>query len=823
MVRRTPQGLGGPIQITPVATPQDTFVQGSTQRITSGEIIDFTPFSKVLAGYVGEKEEEARDQTALIAYDIGKRQASGEDLEEILKEYSESGDTLTRTKTKLAKAFNAQGIDPTANPAYLVQYHRGQGSIKALAARGEILRDENIMAFAKAGAAAPAGQANQAMLGAIRGKLDEMGIYKDLDAFGRAAVDEQLTGIFGEALQASEALYTQEVKTAVRETFGGNLLVLGRQAAQAIKDGRPEQARAAIESMGNYYTEYRGSGEPDHRNHLATGVLAILEDVNSTDGPEVTVELAEDLIENLGEGPHKLLNAEAKDDSADLQFLSTVLQAKESYANSIERYKSKKSAEWAEKKAEIHRQMGAQHGAATSMLITASPQKINEYYNNAIQALYQGTGGEEDFFADSEALFIQQEWLQEQRNRTLQQQSVQAYDDEKIKDSILLDTAQGNTDRALETLNDVNGTGLLTGSTMAKLFEEVNAVRQTPQVFQSSAFQNIDTDIYRALSGLETFLLPGTNQADSTKLDPIVRYIAAKIREDITQMVAADGDAIRQDNPAVWVRKTADELVGKYTETYTKIDPTKNAQQQVDAQIKAKTFEEQVGSAVTPVPTLGELKPEEQPRVLSRVTETLSRPITYNFAETLLGTSGLGTGKAARESLASSRIESQISTVADHLDNFLADPDITDTRGIKITPGQKSRAVAESIAYTGLTMNELIGGKLAASTVAKWATEDREALTKEIAGKRLDFSGVDLLNTPVEEAVQLLPFIIFDPVTGSPTGLRKVDPDLDIVYYRLQTLLPKFGLPADDKSLLSFVKRQYDLLSTLRPETYKKR
>jgi hypothetical protein len=202
------------------------------------------------------------------------------------------------------------------------------------------------------------------------------------------------------------------------------------------------------------------------------------------------------------------------------------------------------------------------------------------------------------------------------------------------------------------------------------------------------------------------------------------------------------------------------------------------------------------------------------PGSLSRIRGIITQPVSPTPIRFLPPGKKSLIGSSSADEVAAERV----SVAADFLDDFLADADVTDGKGTKLTKGQKSRAVAESIAYSGLSINELVSGRLSEGSMAKWATEDRPTLSGEL-GNRLDFSGVDILNTPVEEALALLPYIIYDG-DDNPTGLREAE-GLSVTIRRLETLLPKFGMPIDDASILRFVERQYRVMSTLRPETYK--
>jgi hypothetical protein len=808
MVRRTPQSLGGPIQISPVATPQDTFVSGSKTTLSQGEIIDFTPFSQVLASYVGQKEREALEDTAEIVRTIGQRQEKGDDLEDILKDYSSDNSTPTRVKTKLAKLFNEQGIDVTANPAYLAQYYTGKGEIRYLAARGELLTDKSLAEIAQAGKDAPEGQATQAMLGAIKARVEKFSLYDGLGALGQQAIDKQMAGLFGETLNAAEGVYQDQVKADVRETFGGSMLVASRQMVAL-----PNLKAASLKGMGDAYTQLRASGEPNHREILIDSLLAAAEDVHDTNGPEAAAEYLDDIVDEFSEGTSKVFNGE---EAADLIDRGRLLSVKDAYARSVDSYKASKRAELAEQKAETERQMGIQHGAQIALLTSASAQEINDYFNGATQGLYSNGSTEADAFVDPAELFVKQEWLQEQRLKTLQQRSAQSFDDEEIVGDLQLKLARGQTNQALQILNDLQGSGRMTNGTLAKFYEEVKVIRETPAVIQSSAYQNLDSEVYRVLSGAEAFLLD-TGQPDPSKINPVVLEITGKIRQEITDQLVTDGDRIRQEGAGKWVREYTDRRMRELSADHLTVKPTGGGEAQVVTEFKAKEFAARVeaGTPVTLAPTLGGLATADQPNGLRRVQSILNKPVERPAAG--IANMKVGGGPLTLKEVAAERTR----TTAEYLDDFLADADVVDSKGTKLTKGQKSRAVAEAIAYSGLSMGELISGKLNPSTVAAWATEDRPALTAEISEKRLDLSGVDLLNTPVEESLALLPYIIFGE-NRKPIGLRNTDGSLDKEVRQLQALLPKYGLPSDDESVLRFVMRQYELMSTIRPDQYKK-
>lgn len=805
-MRRNPQGLGGPIQITPVATPKDTFVGGSTQRLTSGEIIDFTPFSRVLADYVGDKEEEARNYTGDTIRQVGQRVASGEKLDDVLKEFSSDDATPTRVKTKLAKAFKDGNIDPTANPAYLVQYYTGQGDIRVLAARSELSSEANLAEIAKAGREAPEGQATQAMLNAIRGKVDGFGLYEGMGSFGTAAIDRSLIGVVGETLDAAEKIYQEEVKAAVQESFGGKLLVLGRRLSSAISNGDEELRAGALQEIGDSYTALRASGEPQHRQLLVQSILSMAEDVNDKQGPEAAAALLDELADDLSEGTARIFDSGAVDDPADLENRARLLAAKDAYTESIDRVDARQRAEKAEQRAEVERQMGIAHGSEIALLAGSSAVDVNAYYNKLLQDIYAGEA------VDQEVAFVKQQWVSEMRMRTLEQQRTQSFDDEGIVGDLDRMLADGQTNQALQTLNDLNGTGRMTNGTLAKYYETVKAVRETPAVYQSSVYQQLQNKIEDTLSAFEQFQVEG--QPSRSKINPVALEKTAEIQQEIHEALAADGDKIRQDGAGRWVEKFIGDKLQGMSSDFSQVAVGK-AQETLEKKFEAEIFEKyRVNMPVNVAPTLGGLSSENMPVVLTRVQKYLAKPVE---SFTLLGMGSDRTKAKSRETDAAEHLR----FAAEGLDDFLTDPDLTDSQGNKLTKGQKSRAVAESIAYSGLSINELIGGKLKPTTLAKWATEDRPALTGEITEKRLDFSGVDLLNTPVEEAMALMPYITFDASSGKPTGLRQAD-GLGPVINRLQTLLPKFGLPADDQSVLLFVLRQYELLTVLRPDEYKK-
>jgi hypothetical protein len=798
MVRRTPQSLGGPIQISPIATPQDTFVSGPTDSLSQGEIIDFTPFSQVLASYVGQKEREALEDTAETVRAVGQRVESGESLEDVLKDYSQDKSTPTRVKTKLAKLFNENGLDPTANPAYLAQYYTGKGEIRALAARGELLTDKSLADIAQAGKDAPEGEATKAMLGSIKARIEEFSLWEGLGALGQQAIDRQMAGIVGETLRAAEGVYQDQVKADVRETFGGSMLISARRLVENADN--PEERTAALQDMGKAYTQLRASGEPLHREILVDSFLAGAEDIAEKWGPEAAADFLKDAVDEFSEGSALVFNGE---ETADLLNRGKLLSVAASYENDIENAARRKAQARKEAEDLATLQMEETYGETVTRAILQGPAALNAVLDKALEE------------AAADPTGAQREWVRIERAAGLQQIAARNQDDPNIVNGIKELLSTGQLEAARRTLAEVRRTGGASADTQLLLGADLRQREAVPEAYTPQFNDRVRSRLTEVLSKDKANLIElqdGSFIVDETAVFQQREELFREFQGELSQYLAKDGTSIADGSLMATLEGRIDQFVSRVASKSIPPAKGRTAVKAKEVVSETKVAKEDSSRALAAtankarVESLGGIPRSKLPAYWEQSNKWLEDPKKIRMAGSSLANPFFG-----------------------GMDGLLAKPEsVLTTDGVPLDAATAKRIVTEKLALAQyLDEDILLSGQVPEHLINKFSLPQFErepgkekatkitgyrnpALQKYLANESLDVSTLDIYKVPLPKTADLL----FN-VDTTTRQLKVIKGDEEKIQ-KVRDLLTLFGKSDADEVVAEFIIHQATLTQALR-------
>lgn len=785
-MRQTPQDLGGSIRITPQASPHDTFIGQGPSQFVPREIIDLVPLSNLLAQKVGRDEAEAAGLTKDVLEDIGRKVESGGNLETILKEYSESGDTPSRVKSKLAKLFTKDGISPAANPAFLLAYEEGRGEIKAQAADARMSTPEVQAEIAQAGIDAGAEGATDAMLAAIRGKLESFGLYDDLGVFGRAAVDRRVMDIAAGALANARKVYLKQVEQGYEDDFGGSTIL----AARALTEATTDEQTAAVLRDFNERTKTLLTVHPQGRKVLQQSIEAAAEELKSTRGVAAAIEFLDDAISGVTDANgNSLFDPEDIDDPADLIGLARLRQLQESFRQSKSVENRLKAEEDELARLEARDELDKQFGDAIFRAANTGSTKLRETLQeigSAIQDLYPD---------DPKKAAAARDWFLEEQRKSNQIASFSGRE-EQTAGEIQAYIRAGDFQAAREYLTDARSGNLITFEDYTKLKAELEEKEQYPEIYRSSDYGSIQSRVARALSNVDFYAEnPSSLDRDTIQLtlevqDAVDEWVEEGLAAGKSPAKLAAGldrfinrTLLETSNKLIGEKPPPDQTTIQRLEERKKLEAFTN-QSPVDIAGKAPTL----GGGVARIADI----PEVKELSLRAKSFWFTRPISdIEFDPKRSGLTPRSVQKA-REYLF-------------RVSEILDDKDMVDTAGNPVNEKQRRQLAHEALAYAGMfTMEELT---LRESLPEKWANLGRRSIEVSML-HTLSLDNADFLRIPVAEVPLFMDTINQDTRTLKASRVKEVEP--------VRALLESFNQPSSDEAVAAYIIKQYELQQALK-------
>lgn len=252
MRNQSSQPLGGPVTISPLASPTQQFARrgkGASAAGSPGQRVlhDFSGLSNTAQKYFDEKQKEKDSQLTDIGTQIGEMREEGKSDEQIFKEISESGETPRRTASRLAKLYNKQdGFSRAESPVFRLALQGVRGEARAKAVRRQA-EDPALLSAATRRVAAGKPEEREALIAKELEKLrkDTTDLLNpdELGYFGIRVAEEHLT-------QTNDQL-------ASKLSAGASALQLG-EAQKEVRTAFLEESQLVIDAFrnpdGNPYT-----------------------------------------------------------------------------------------------------------------------------------------------------------------------------------------------------------------------------------------------------------------------------------------------------------------------------------------------------------------------------------------------------------------------------------------------------------------------------------------------------------------------------------------------------------------------------------------
>jgi hypothetical protein len=824
--------LTGAIQITPGTQGTDTYANVLTQRLVSPEIVDLLPFSETLAKYVGKQEAEAKAITAQEVEAIGRRVQSGDKIEDIMKEYAESGFTPNRVKSKIAAVFNENGLDPAANPAYVQRFREGQADIKALVLRRELLSQKQIEEIAEAGIKDKSGNPYQAMLGALQTKLAGANIYEGLEGIGSSALNARMLGITQDAMEAADERYREKVRQGSAEGFGASLLLSAEEfiAGHSRKDdGLQDMAVSTIERL---YMEQRLSGEPEARKLLTDSLIQIARE-KGADNPLAAAEFLDrmigmkegdaDIYEGDLEGRAKLAVEEQRmRDHAKSQL------AEKDYTDSVRRK-------------EVFSELNSTFREELLYSTRVGPEAVQKFFQENQEKAVGMFTTEEDKNAAAD-------WWREQL-QTSNAVSKTLDSSKTAVNAVRHELNFGNTDRADQLLQSYMSDGVIGTEDAIELSHEVANRRDNLFVYNIPDVKQFSQRVYDEILKSGAFTTED-GQPDSGKILAATRQANTEFQADLTEYLKSPAytelTTLAEKDIAVqkWIGDQYDKLVGTLLPDTASDVAERPLKESVEVEASRKrmssvSMKDFRGSAPA---SLGPVRLEDGPETAKRIGDMLREQKYADGYYNLLDTPSASntTSAVSKEGRkASARGLRYVQEVVD----LATSPDVEDANGKPLGSYHRSQAVAAAMAYGGLlSIDDLISinttAKITPKSQEKWdfngisaadyvdtgglimdpkrvgknttfAWEVTNKLGKYLSSEVFSLRNVDPLRVRLPEVGQLILNVTKDS-DGQIKGVKKNSEDKEAIE-KVRSFLGSMDLADDDASVGLYIYHQYEL------------
>lgn len=791
---QTQSQIGGPIQITPGTTPVSTYADPRTARLTSPEIVNLLPLSDALVRIVGNENAKAVAETEEVIRTIAQRVEKGENLDAVLKEYSDSEFTSKRVKSQLAKAFTATGISPTANPAYIQQYHAGQGDIRALTLSSKLRTKDVIQQIAKAGADARPGESQQAMMSALQNIVGNSGVYDNLDVFGRQALDSQILDILDRTLAEAQTVHEEMVVQGFRDSTGAQILLRGHSLAQAILEDDEEVVKLALDGLAEDWFNLRIT-EPDPevaREIFVDSLMILGQDIADKRGYEAAAEAISRITDDLAEGGANVFDKDVQG-RARLLGLESALRAKvedDARAQYVRDQDTRRATTL-----DLESRFGRDLSSATLQ----GPEAVR----GVLEAV-EGTLGD---IKDPVALAAAREWLQQETSAAYAA-TRNLSDEERLIEGIEFQLRVGDSDGAMEALQQLRREGRISDAAYNRQVTAVETRKAATWVFERTDVRNADREFQERLAA------SGLYQDEPGKLAATALNFSDKLYADLTEFVEAQDfstmtTAVAQRTVDQWLRNYYSEAQRAIQDIpKPAVEPTVEVQAQRASENLLQS-PESINRDTLPTPSLAGYTDETAPPAFKKLQRAISeivepgKPFSPTDARDLSSTLGtISPGKNA-----------PIVNLINRVNGILTNQDLTDAVGNRVGLSERTQAAVEAFAYAGVfSLDELVGVSVAPKTIEAWSLgQSAVELALKTGGWHL--YDIDPLRTPIRETSK-----VWDAVTESKNGTLtlKVTPDNRKIIEGIREVLKRAKLPyQSDEYVAGFIRHQAILLKTL--------
>ena len=798
--------LAGPYQITPQSSPVDTFAEVRTQRLVPQEIIDLTGLSSVLARYVGDQEAQARQITAQEMEAIGRRTEAGESLDEILKEYSDSGLTPARVRSQLAKAFNEAGLAPAANPLYVQSFRKGQADIKSVALRKALMAPDQIEDIVKASEGLNGEKAFAAMLSAVQQKIAAAKPYDGLEGLGSAAMNEQLLGITRSVMDAADVRYNQKLQEKVRDGIGAQVLL---SIEEFTGTDNTEVRDAAVQKMVLAMTSARIGGEPRAKEFFADAVLAVATEIGQAD-PAGAAEFLAEVIE-AKEGEAEVFGSDVET-RARMAVLAGQLRRRATEDLQYQDIRDK------EREKEVERELSSSY---ISDIVAA--QRIGP---EAVQALFHKISGEAvASYTDDKDRQYALDWLRReasvasQTSRTIGS-SIRTT--QSLWESVYFEAPDVAMDRLMVARRD----GLVAPDDFLKIHESLVNRKENVWVFEKPEVIRFAENFRDEILASEIFLEERTGRQNMAEVAAAQLRVSDDFNRDLEAFMASPEFAeeasvgVKEKLLNKWIATTRTDYLRRIVPEGTKEIIQRDLTGTAEAVKTTRKLEVLDDRAATTPPDIGGFG-EKAPKILKQLNQdVLERPGMYKPTVGLRAALEQVDFLDTRKSLDVGVKRRKFFKFARNLEDIASDPDLKDGLGNPLSQRQRDQIIAESLAYGGaFDLDELISGTAKPKTIENWGggpPEEREGgavfpgIEKSLLlSPSLRLDDLDITRVPIPEVARL-GLAVTRGEDGQVQGI-KVTPENREGIDKVRALLRSYNLDDSDRNVGLFIRHQYNI------------